>query len=370
MASFSVPMSLNGKTDGQDDYYTLIERAYPVSAGHQISGLKYNSEEDTAAALKHLAETHDRLKELFQYDNWRGSEIEEAFYIKPLFILNNRSPKGLKEAREAVLILATDQDYIFKDGDDAYYSRYLNSSALSKRKRIANARDEAKKSIQDQWLSFAVQSVFDDSLSEKGVEDVKRGIWCVLQDAAKRRISAYQWLYSREHVKLSDSNRDYYIECYRSWPDGYYKANKPTPSDSELNDYIGVLLDEKNPWRTEMLNMPLCRIDLREIWRRNGFTKTIPDVVCDVIVQCLVEYIHQDQMAQTPFPEEGRTYVDDARIVLAYPNYKRRYDKLLRLLNATKTVERDDLWFKRFERSWSWGLVQSHANRTAYLVFC
>ena len=68
----------------------------------------------------------DKLMKLFNYSTTRIDGKEKILYPKVNFILNNRFPDDKDNAKEAILMLISDRNILFKDIDREYRHRILN----------------------------------------------------------------------------------------------------------------------------------------------------------------------------------------------------------------------------------------------------
>lgn len=134
----------------------------------------------------------DCLLNAFDYQNNHRCDLESVLYLKAIFIRNNGLPQSKDKRRIALRLLAADCGMLFKDGDGWYRNRHVNAVFLSQRRALRRNRHGkvGQENLIHQTLSVCTSET--DSYAKLS-ESLLREI---VHDAAQKRRSVYDWLYS------------------------------------------------------------------------------------------------------------------------------------------------------------------------------
>ena len=323
------------------EFYKLIPKGHTEEQPGKPIGQNM-SESEQRRTLNEFHELERKLRVCFDYQNSHTSESEQAYSIKPLFILNNGSPKN--DAEMAIMILAAERDVFFKDADDNYSSKYVNHDFLSDRKSTARELKKAKNdkdSIQSWLIESSLRKAFhlsgDASAELDSRADVRLAreiLLTVVHEAKSSNIGVYRWLYSKEHVKLSENNRAYYEQEYMTFPDGYLDTSRVFPENcDEQNRFIQALLKRSRPFQTEMLDVEVCKQDFQCLVPECQENPLCSVEFYDKVILCLAEYISHERQIRYSFPEDNG-YIDNERVFRNYGGFKARYEQVRALEDA------------------------------------
>ena len=159
-----------------------------------------------------VAEYRDMLLRCFVYTNTKKSELERALFRKALFILNNGMETCVQNKRQALLILAADQDLLFKEHDSVYLDRCINGPVYVHNNDVV--RKQYTKQGKDALIRLSLLRGFQHQQTE-GVSDKKK----VANDILKRllrfpAVKAYTDGCSRGLVLESQSKTSPFTKRY------------------------------------------------------------------------------------------------------------------------------------------------------------
>lgn len=341
------------KVSGTDDkFYKLIPKGRTVEEQPAPQSVDMSESEKTRT-LNEFYDLNNKLQNAFGYRNPRQSELEEAFYIKPWFILNNGIPK--KDTGTAIMLLVAERDVFFKDADDNYRTRYVNRGFLSDRRSAARElkqTNDDEDSIQNWLIESSLRKAFhlwgDATMESDSRADVglARKILCaVIHKAKSGRQGVYQWLYSRNRVKPSENNRAYYEAAYMTFSenpdeDGYVDTSRVFPENrDEQNRFIQALRDKGRPFQTGTLDVEVCKQDFQALVPECKENPLCSGEFYDKVILCLAEYISHERQIRYRFPED-EDYIDNERIFRNYGGFKARYEQIHALEDAFLHTER------------------------------
>ena len=136
------------------------------------------------------------------------NEIEQQLYIKSLFILRNRKYLKNTHSHDALLLLVSDQDTLFNDGDPKYRNRVQNRdlfSALRKKKRDMATPLKSNPLIEMIPASVPQLDENESKLSELLLERIV---------SASGNRGVYRWVFSDRHIQLTESNHEEYASKF------------------------------------------------------------------------------------------------------------------------------------------------------------
>ena len=154
-----------------------------------------------------------------------GSKMREGYkelqlYLKAIFVWKNGFQKQDTQKEELLKFLVADRDMIFNDSDNIYRSRCLNAVPLSARKK--NRREDKKERRSAIIENIKAQNTLcGNEFNEHAVQ-----LLTTITDKKGGNYPAiYKWLYSADHVGITDENRDDYEARYHVDEDGYVCKN-------------------------------------------------------------------------------------------------------------------------------------------------
>ena len=323
-----------------------------------------------------------KLQDIFGYKNSRRAELEKSFYIKPLFILNNARPQKDKSG-EAIMLLAADQDTLFRDADSNFRGEYLNHGFLSNRRQAAGelkgAGDDKDNPVQSQLIEKALRVGFrrGEALQmfevRADVELARKIMFAFIRKAKSSNRSVDQWLYLLRHVALSENNREYYERKYQIDSEGYLDSSRSFPTDrASQTGFIRELRKNHSPYQTEMVDFEVCGKDF-EVYGKDFeglVSECVDNSICtrafyEKVIWCLAVYFDNEKMLNRAFSEESRS-PDAERILRSYPVFKKRYERICGLRD--KFLHTKDFLSEITSVKIDWNLEQREDNNRTNLI--
>ena len=305
-----------------ESFFTLI----PKGIGYEPP--KFTSEVLEKSPSQKTSEPRNRLLRAFNYENTHLSDIERVLYMKSLFILNNDLPEKGDSAREALMLLVSDQDMLFKDGDDIYRSRYQNKAFLSERRFLNRATNS------DAFREHLIQKTIVRQ-SNPGLQQAEILLRTIIHAAAENRCSVYDWLYSDRHIGITEQNRAEYSARVQIDGDGYLQNTKSElTSQRAWKSFNKRMREKKNPWDIWRLDLSKCVSSFKNLFPPKIDTSFITSEFCEKFIRnYLAEYIHMQQFLKLEFPD-SEAYSDETRERKSFCSFSARYNRLTALADA------------------------------------
>lgn len=318
-----MPKANSGERGNESAFFKLIPRG---------KGFKRNSIADDDFAQ--IAEVNSNfismeqavecLLRVFNYKNRHQCDLEAVLYLKPFFILSNRLPQLENERKIALRILAADSGVLFKDDDRFYRNHYINAQFLSETRNLFRGQhgETGQEHLIQQTLLACTPTInLDANLS-------KTLLQAIVQDAAKKRRSVFSWLYSAQHIGITDENRTSYEENYKCYPDGYYDPEKRLPKSKRgLGDFIKDILAKKEPASTWLLDIAKCTEVFQRLLKESEKDLITHEFTEAFISYFLCKYI-QIQQTLSISEQEASCYHDQDRINDRFDEFIKRYTRL------------------------------------------
>lgn len=321
-----------------ESFFTLI----PKGIGYEPP--KFTSEVLEKSPSQKTSEPRNRLLRAFNYENTHLSDIERVLYMKSLFILNNDLPEKGDSAREALMLLVSDQDMLFKDGDDIYRSRYQNKAFLSERKFLNRTTNS------DALREYLIQKTIVRQ-SGTDLQQAEILLRTIIYAAAENRSSVYDWLYSDRHLGITGQNRAEYAARVRVDEDGYLQNTKSELTGQRAwKSFNKRMREKKSPWDIWRLDLSKCVSSFKSLLPPEMDAAFITSEFCEEFIrEYLAEYIHVQQLLKLEFPE-GNAYSDEIRERESFCSFSVRHSRLAalghtfgnptrKLDNKTETLE-------------------------------
>lgn len=294
--------------ENESALFELIPRDLRFSPIGEIAEDSHTTN-DSGAIFNNSTAAKESLLQAAGYYNtsgncMRNNRIEEIFHLKPAFIWNNGLPKQRENAQKMLKILVADQDALFKDGEYVYRSRYQNAQYLSERKE--NRRTQYLHSERLMVIEQIMSDIlyYDKSISK---ELTKELFYCVVDNAARHRRKLSDWLFSNQHIGITEYNLEYYAEKYKIDGDGYYDKNSDINLPNSVRDWrnFGARL-RKSPNFNDifLLDFSKCAADFQQMLPPEKATFVTAEFSEWFISQCLLPYIRYQQYLNECFPEE------------------------------------------------------------------
>lgn len=266
-----------------------------------------------------------------------GSKMREGYkemqlYLKAIFVWKNGFQKQDTQKEELLKFLVADRDMIFNDSDNIYRSRCLNAVPLSARKK--NRREDKKERRSAIIENIKAQNTLcGNEFNEHAVQ-----LLTTITDKKGGNYPAiYKWLYSADHVGITDENRDDYEARYQVDEDGYVCKNIKLPDSKRgWKRFLKWLQDRQQPWDTWCLDISKCAesfLNLKSLpqcdiafWTREKTNERIEQF----IQKYLAEYVQQCKNQAEKYPEET-SYHERERAKQNLSDFQKRYERLSRL---------------------------------------
>lgn len=266
-----------------------------------------------------------------------GSKMREGYkekqlYLKAAFVWKNGFQKQDTQKKQLLKFLVADRDMFFNDSDNIYRSRCLNAVPLSARKKN---RRESKEERRNAIIANikAQNTLCGNEFNEHAV----RLLTTITDKKGENYPAIYKWLYSVDHVGITDENRDDYEARYQVDEDGYVcKDIKLPDSKRGWKRFLKWLKNRQQPWDTWCLDISKCTksfLSLESLsqsdiafWTRGKANERIEQF----IQKYLAEYIQQCKNRAEKYPEET-SYHGQERAKQNFSDFQKRYEWLTKL---------------------------------------
>ena len=285
-----------------------------------------SSKEIKSYREKLLAECGYRSKDM--------NEKEQQLYIKSLFILRNRKYLKNTHSHDALLLLVSDQDTLFNDGDPKYRNRVQNRdlfSALRKKKRDMATPLKSNPLIEMIPASVPQLDENESKLSELLLERIV---------SASGNRGVYRWVFSDRHIQLTESNHEEYASKFVCFQNifGDLPADRQHRKEilatwikdkRKVKRLTKLCLSEKNPNDIGLLDLTALKnscFELLEATECKEYSRVFTDKFFDLFVSLVLrEYmVQQNHIHNNAVPISDYRLNDEAE----FQNFKRRYRRL------------------------------------------
>ena len=141
---------------------------------------------------------------------------EKQLYLKAAFVWKNGFQKQDAQKEELLKFLGADREMIFNDSDKIYRRRCLNAVPLSARKK--NRRESKEERRNAIIANIKAQNTLCGNEFNEHAEQL---LTTITDKKGENYPAIYKWLYSVDHVGITDENRDDYVARYQVDEDGY-----------------------------------------------------------------------------------------------------------------------------------------------------
>lgn len=348
----------------------------PIGAGFETNQTRPDlTDAQEVAVIKEFEQKMTELQRAFRYKNARGSELEESFIIKPLFILNRGLPSQPQhqQVRAALMLLVADQDVLFKDADDKYFS--LKSSAdfyanLKAEYRELKGFKIEENSVLSQLICFSLMAGFrfqgGDFQAFKHRADVELAakiLRDVILKAKSSRSGVFGWLYLSKHITPSQYNRDSYQDAYQIGEDGYLDQSRRLPeNNSEQLEFAKKLKTEKH-LGFGMIDVEACARDFESLVSECKGNPICSMSFYEKVVYSLHQFAVQERKIKERAPE--RDY-DEERIIQNFAGFQERYQRICALEDGFRNLIIPVQTTKGL--GLSWGTSSNQSKRTKAIL--
>lgn len=290
--------------DGLGEYYRLI----PRGKGFPLPCVPTDRDEGDDASYTAQANRWRReLLEAYGYTTGRANEKARIFSVKAAFI--NGLPEDPVPAKRALKLLVCDQTTLFEDDDPYYRSNRINRVFISEQKKHNREYREHKTECVDAALRcypLTPPPCAKILLNE------------IVEEAAGKRISVYDWLYSKKHLRK-----------------GVEKSAR----------------GEIPIWDVEKLDLDRCRADCERLLFECGQDPEMKELDFESFI-CLAvtSYIHEQEALKTRCPEAS-AYRNQSMDPYTVPAMEQRLARLEGLeeeferpIPLTENLYRLDYW--------------------------
>ena len=318
--------------DSVDSKKLSVEHRYRLL--RRIEYTNSSELEDNIDPMELVAEYRDMLLRCFVYTNTKKSELERALFRTALFILNNGMETCVQNKRQALLILAADQDLLFKEHDSVYLDRCINGPVYVHNNDVV--RKQYTKQGKDALIRLSLLRGFQHQQTE-GVSDKKK----VANDILKKivevsgREGVYRWLFSRPRIGITEQNVSFYKEIYSFFPDGYKRDDVLPDDERERIKFIDEWLNYKEAdkkqriqrWSLEAFDIDVCRKEFETLLPQCTSYPFWNNDFCEIVVCCAIE-LARLKAEMKRIPKRPISYVDNRRVESEYPAFIKRYQQL------------------------------------------
>lgn len=296
-----------------------------------------------------LEEYLDQLLHDCGYRSNDRNEREQVLYIKTLFILRKVNSLKASSDGKALLLLAADQECLFKDADPISRNRMQNMKFLKAQRERKEALSAPRK--RNPLIEEVVSKA--NCINGEQAELAKLLMKEILKDSGKRGI--YRWVFSSQHIGLNDSNRAEYqnkFVCFQEQFGGL-------PADASLRDkileewlhddlkvqkLIELCCSLENPNDIGLLDLSSLEESCRKLLEKAEAAIYLP-VFADHFFFDFVYFVLREYMVQLNIVRNYATPVSLYRSTneSEFRNFEKRYNRLCKL--QTKFYDYDSLPF-------------------------